>query len=62
MERDALMPERGTLSVAKAKGMISYQPRFPLEIGYRRYIEWYRGLFKRIEATPHVSVRSQINE
>ena len=60
--RDALMPERGTLDVAKAKRLIGYEPRFPLEIGYRRYIQWYRGLFKRVDATPHVVAGSQSNE
>lgn len=62
MERDALMPERGTLNVGKAKRLIGYEPSFPLEVGYRRYIDWYRGLFKRFEAMPHVSVGSQVNE
>lgn len=62
MERDALMPERGTLSIAKAKKLVGYQPSFPLEIGYRRYIEWYRQLFARLSKAPHVSVRSQVNE
>lgn len=60
--RDALMPERGTLDVGKAKRLIGYEPRFPLEIGYRRYIQWYRGLFKRVDAAPHVSAGSQLNE
>lgn len=46
--RDALMPERGTLSVEKAKRLLGYQPRFPLETGFVRYIEWYRGLAKRM--------------
>jgi nucleoside-diphosphate-sugar epimerase len=62
MERDALMPERGTLSVAKAKQLIGYNPRFPLDVGYRRYINWYRGLFERLKTTPHVSAQSQVNE
>ena len=62
MERDALMPERGTLSIAKAKKLAGYQPRFPLEIGYRRYIEWYRELFTRFGTTPHATVRPQVNE
>jgi nucleoside-diphosphate-sugar epimerase len=62
MERDALIPERGTLNVTKAKELIGYEPGFPLEIGYRRYIEWYRGLFDRIRATPHVQARAQLNE
>jgi nucleoside-diphosphate-sugar epimerase len=62
MERDALMPERGTLDVSKAKKLIGYQPSFPLDVGYRRYIEWYRGLFDRFRTTPHVSNASQVNE
>jgi nucleoside-diphosphate-sugar epimerase len=62
MERDALMPERGTLSIAKAKKLVGYEPRFPLEIGYRRYINWYRELFGRLQTTPHVSARPQVNE
>jgi nucleoside-diphosphate-sugar epimerase len=62
MERDALMPERGSLNVEKAKRMIGYQPSFPLEVGFPRYIEWYRQLFSRVAATPHVSAASQVNE
>jgi nucleoside-diphosphate-sugar epimerase len=62
MARDALMPERGTLNVAKAKRLIGYEPQFPLDVGYRRYIEWYRGLFRRMKTTPHVSAASQVNE
>src|SRR5262245_47410523 len=46
--RDSLMPERGTLSIEKAKRLIGYQPRFPLEKGFVRYIDWYRGLAKRM--------------
>jgi nucleoside-diphosphate-sugar epimerase len=41
--RDHLMPERGTLSVEKAKQLIGYAPQYPLEKGYARYIEWYLG-------------------
>lgn len=46
--RDALMPERGTLSVEKAKRLLGYEPRFPLEKGFVRYIEWYKSLAKRM--------------
>ena len=42
--RDKLMPERGTLSVEKAKRLLGYAPAFPLEKGFVRYIEWYKGL------------------
>ncbi len=42
--RDALMPERGTLSVDKARRLLGYEPRYPLEKGFVRYIQWYKKL------------------
>ena len=42
--RDGLMPERGTLSVQKARDLIGYAPAFPLEKGFVRYINWYKDL------------------
>ena len=39
-----LMPERGTLSIAKAASLLGYEPRNPIEVGFGRYIEWYREL------------------
>jgi len=39
--RDILMPERGTLSIAKAKEILGYSPRYPIEEGFSRYVEWY---------------------
>lgn len=42
--RDGLMPERGTLSVDKAKRLIGYEPQYPLEKGFPRYIAWYKEL------------------
>ena len=48
-DRDSLMPERGTLSVAKARNMLGYDPNWPLEKGFLKYIEWYRSLFARNE-------------
>ncbi len=42
--RDNLMPERGTLSIEKAKRLLGYAPQNPLEKGFVRYIEWYKGL------------------
>lgn len=44
--RDALMPERGTLSVEKARRMLGYQPQYPLEKGFVQYLEWYKALAK----------------
>lgn len=41
-EKERLMPERGTLSVEKAKKMIGYNPQYPVEKGYVEYINWYK--------------------
>ncbi len=46
--KDKLTPDRGTLSVEKAKEMIGYNPQWPLEKGFPKYIEWYRKLFEEI--------------
>jgi nucleoside-diphosphate-sugar epimerase len=43
--KDKLTPDRGTLSVEKARTMIGYRPQFPLEKGVDRYVEWYKELF-----------------
>jgi len=43
--RDQLMPERGTLSIEKARKILGYEPEFPLEKGFKRYIEWYKQTY-----------------
>jgi nucleoside-diphosphate-sugar epimerase len=43
VKRDALMPERGTLSVAKARKVLGYEPKFPIDVGVSKYIEWYKS-------------------
>jgi nucleoside-diphosphate-sugar epimerase len=53
--RDTLMPERGTLSVDKARQLIGYEPQFPLEKGFVDYINWYKDLADR---NPKFFVRS----
>lgn len=42
VERDELMPFRGTLCVDKAVRLLGYQPKFPLDIGFSQYISWYK--------------------
>jgi nucleoside-diphosphate-sugar epimerase len=42
LPKDALTPDRGTLSIEKAKRLIGYNPQFSLERGYREYIQWYK--------------------
>lgn len=44
IERDNLMPFRGTLSVEKARRLIGYAPQNPIEVGFPKYIQWYRTL------------------
>jgi nucleoside-diphosphate-sugar epimerase len=44
IERDKLMPFRGTLSVDKAKKLLGFIPKFPVETGFPQYVEWYLGL------------------
>lgn len=44
--RDNLMPNRGTLSVDKARRLIDYDPQHPLEIGFAKYIAWYKSMAK----------------
>ena len=42
--RDALMPERGTLSVEKARSLLGYDPQYPVDQGFVQYIQWYKQL------------------
>jgi len=46
VDRDNLMPYRGTLSMNKAKSLLSFKSNWKLEKGYKRYIEWYVNFFK----------------
>ena len=46
-DRDALMPERGTLDISKAKELLDYQPHFPVEAGFENYINWNIEFAKR---------------
>lgn len=42
--KDKLMPDRGTLSMEKAKRLLGFEPQWPLEKGFPKYIEWYKSL------------------
>lgn len=44
--KDSLMPDRGTLSNEKIKNLLDFQSSWPLEKGYRQYIEWYLNFKK----------------
>ena len=41
---DALMPERGTLNIEKAKSLLGYEPSYPIDSGFLEYIEWYKSI------------------
>ena len=43
--KDNLTPDRGTLNINKAKELIGFEPQFPLEKGYERYINWYKEFY-----------------
>ena len=43
--KDNLTPDRGTLSIEKARNMIGFEPSFPLEKGYLEYINWYKQFY-----------------
>lgn len=42
--KDKLTPDRGTLSVDKARELIGYNPSHPLEKGFLEYIRWYKEI------------------
>jgi len=41
--RDIMMPERGTLSIEKAQDLLGYKSINPIEIGFQKYIDWYKA-------------------
>lgn len=45
--RDGLMPERGTLSIEKARNLLGYEPQYPVEKGFVQYIDWYKDFAAR---------------
>jgi nucleoside-diphosphate-sugar epimerase len=47
IERDALRPFRGGLSIEKARSTLGYDGKMPLERGLDEYIDWYHELVGR---------------
>ena len=45
VERDRLMPKRGTLSIEKARTLLGYSPQYAIESGFTKYMEWYEQLY-----------------
>lgn len=42
--RDNLMPYRGTLSIARARELLGFNPENPIEVGFPKYFQWYKKL------------------
>lgn len=42
-------PKRGTLEIHRARAYLGFEPEIPLEIGYRRYCEWYLEEWDRLK-------------
>lgn len=61
-ERDILVPDRGTLEVSKARELLGYEPRYPIETGFMRYMDWYEQLFRRVGPSMLDGIESQRNE
>jgi nucleoside-diphosphate-sugar epimerase/GNAT superfamily N-acetyltransferase len=48
LPKDRLTPSRGTLSVEKARRLIGYEPKCPLEKGFVDYIGWYKSIWSQL--------------
>lgn len=48
LPKDKLTPDRGTLSVDKAREIIGYAPNHPLEEGFVNYIRWYKEQWSKL--------------
>ena len=46
--KDNLTPDRGTLNVDKARNLLGYNPQNPIEIGYPKYIKWYKNFWESL--------------
>ena len=45
-DQEPFTPKRGTLDVSKANKLINYNPEYPIEIAYPKYIEWYKKIWE----------------
>ena len=44
-KREKFVPIRGGLDISKAKNLINYNPKYTIEKGYQKYIDWYKNFF-----------------
>ena len=48
-KKENFMPERGTLNNQKAKNLLDFFPKFPIENGYIKYISWYKNFWENLK-------------
>ena len=46
-EKEPFSPKRGTLDISKAKELLGYDPKHPLEKAYPKYIQWYKDTWTK---------------
>ena len=44
---EKFVPKRGGLNINKAKKLIGYRPKYSIDKGYQRYINWYKNFFEK---------------
>jgi len=49
LPKDSLTPDRGTLNVDKARDLLGYQPQNPIDVGYPKYIKWYKSFWNSMK-------------
>jgi nucleoside-diphosphate-sugar epimerase len=49
LPKDKLTPDRGTLNVDKARNLLGYQPENPIDVGYPKYIQWYKTFWNSMK-------------
>jgi nucleoside-diphosphate-sugar epimerase/ribosomal protein S18 acetylase RimI-like enzyme len=62
LPKDRLTPSRGTLSVEKARRLIGYEPKCPLEKGFVDYIDWYKSIWNLLKEDQSTAATSVVSE
>ncbi len=47
--KDDLTPDRGTLNISKAQELLGYNPKYSINEGYKKYIEWYQTFWNQLK-------------
>ena len=49
--KDNLTPDRGTLKIKKARELLGYDPKYSINKGFTRYINWYKNFWNSLNET-----------